>query len=175
MSSRAMLYMKHYKLVPIVLLCIGAFAIGLLVLDPLMPVWGVAVVMTLVGLGAGASYPTVTVSIQNAVAHHQVGVAMGAMNFFRALASAFVVAVMGAIMLAQLGTAPQRGAAHAVVTVMHDAAESQLALTFSCIFAVALGFLVLGIVALIVMEERPLRATVIVAPSGSETHTQAAE
>ena len=175
MSSRAMLYMKHYKLVPIVLLCIGAFAIGLLVLDPLMPVWGVAVVMTLVGLGAGASYPTVTVSIQNAVAHHQVGVAMGAMNFFRALASAFVVAVMGAIMLAQLGTAPQRGAAHAVVTVMHDAAESQLALTFSCIFAVALGFLVLGIVALIVMEERPLRATVIVTPSGGETHTQAAE
>jgi MFS family permease len=175
MSSRAMLYMKHYKLVPIVLLCIGAFAIGLLVLDPLMPVWGVAVVMTLVGLGAGASYPTVTVSIQNAVAHHQVGVAMGAMNFFRALASAFVVAVMGAIMLAQLGTAPQRGAAHAVVTVMHDAAESQLALTFSCIFAVALGFLVLGIVALIVMEERPLRATVIATPSGSETRTQAAE
>ena len=32
------------------------------------------------------------------------------MNFFRALASAFVVAVMGAIMLTHLGTAPQRGA-----------------------------------------------------------------
>ena len=31
------------------------------------------------------------------------------MNFFRALASAFVVAVMGAIMLAELGASPQRG------------------------------------------------------------------
>jgi hypothetical protein len=33
----------------------------------------------------------------NAVPNHQVGVAMGAMNFFRALASAFAVAIMGAI------------------------------------------------------------------------------
>src|SRR5208282_4210856 len=102
-----------------------------------------------------------TVSIQNAVAHHQVGIAMGVMNFFRALASAFVVAVMGAIMLAGLGAAPQRGGTStAVVSAAVGASAEQLARTFSFIFAVAAGFLVLGIVALVVMEERPLRATV---------------
>lgn len=174
LSGRALLYFDHYKLLPIVLLCCAAFGVSLLVVHPLMPVWGVALIMCLVGLGTGSSYPTVTVSIQNAVAHHQIGIAMGAMNFFRALASAFVVAVMGAIMLAQVGTAPQRGAASsAVVSAAVDAGVDALARTFSFIFAVAVGFLIVGIVALIFMEERPLRATVGAVPSSPET--QAAE
>jgi len=174
LSGRAMLYLDHYKLVPILLLCCAAFAVGLLVVHPLMPVWAVATVMCIVGLGIGSSYPTATVSIQNAVAHHQIGVAMGAMNFFRALASAFVVAVMGAIMLAQVGAAPQRGAASAViVTTAANAAADQLAHTFSFIFAVAVGFLLIGIAALIAMEERPLRTTVIAA--AAHEPAQAAE
>ena len=37
------------------------------------------------------------------------GIAMGAMNFFRSLGSALVVAVMGAIILAWLGAVPERG------------------------------------------------------------------
>src|SRR5580704_4476268 len=53
MSSRAMLYTARYKRVPIVLLVLGVLAVGLLALDPLMPVSGVIVVMCLVGLGAG--------------------------------------------------------------------------------------------------------------------------
>ena len=176
MSSRAMLYTEHYKRVPIVLLILGAAAVGLLALDPLMPIWGVVVVLCCVGLGAGSSYPTVTVSIQNAVAHHQVGIAMGTMNFFRALASAFVVAVMGAIMMAGLGAAPQRGAASStVVTAAVGATADQLVRTFSLIFAVATGFLLIGIAALIMMEERPLRSTIFTTPSGRETSPPRAE
>jgi hypothetical protein len=141
-----------------------------------MSVWGVVVVMCFVGLGAGSSYPTVTVSIQNAVAHHQVGIAMGTMNFFRALASAFVVAMMGAIMLAGLGAAPQRVAvAAALAAVAANATADQLARTFSIIFAVATGFLLIGIVALIAMEERPLRSTIFTTPSRRETSPQGAE
>jgi EmrB/QacA subfamily drug resistance transporter len=175
LSGRALLHLDHYKLVPIVLLCLAAFAVGLLVIHPLMPVWVVAVVVALVGLGTGSSYPTATVSIQNAVAHHQIGVAMGAMNFFRALASSFVVAVMGAIMLAQVGVAPQRGSdSLTFVTAASNAATDGLARTFSLIFAVAVGFLIIGIVALIAMEERPLRATVVV-PASREAPAQPAE
>src|SRR5580704_18151232 len=66
MSSRAMLYMTHYKRVPIILLGLGVVAVGWLAFDPLMSVWGVVGVMCAVGLCAGSSYPTVTVSIQNA-------------------------------------------------------------------------------------------------------------
>jgi len=178
LSGRAMLYMNHYKFVPIILLTVAAVAVGVLVIHPLMPVWGVALVTALVGLGTGSSYPTVTVSIQNAVMHRQIGIAMGAMNFFRALASAFVVAVMGAIMLAQVGTAPQRGGAPAVstaATVAQSITTADLTRTFSYIFAVAVLFLVVGIVALIFMEERPLRTTVLAAPARETPPPAAAE
>ncbi len=177
LSGRAMLRMKRYKWVPILLVSLAAAAVAVLVLDPLMPVWAVALVMCLVGLGAGSSYPVVTVSIQNAVAHHQVGVAMGAMNFFRSLASAFVVAVMSAIMLAQLGAAPQRGAGAggAVVAVAEHATAAQLGATFSIIFAVAVVFLLIGILALVIMEERPLRGTVFAVPAAREPPARAAE
>jgi hypothetical protein len=167
LSGRAMLYLNRYKWVPLLMLSLAAAALLVLVLYPLMPVWAVAFVMCLVGMGTGSSYPVVTVSIQNAVSHHQIGVAMGAMNFFRALASAFVVAVMGANMLANLGAAPERGAgaATAIVTVAHSATGDLLAYTFSVIFAVAAGFLLLGIATLVLMEERPLRTTIRAMPA----------
>ncbi len=168
LSGRAMVYLDRYKWVPIVLLSLATAAVLGLVFDPLMPVWAVAAVMCLVGMGTGSSYPVVTVSIQNAVSHHQIGVAMGAMNFFRALASAFVVAVMGAIMLAHLGAAPERGAAPAVLTVAQSATAAVLAHVFSIIFAVAAGFLLLGVAALVLMEERPLRTTVRAVPASRE-------
>jgi hypothetical protein len=77
-----------------------------------------------------------------------------------------VVAVMGAIMLAHLGAAPERGvgAASAMVTVGHNATGAVLAHVFSIIFAVAAGFLLLGIATLVLMEERPLRTTIRAVP-----------
>jgi MFS family permease len=171
--------MRHYKWVPIAMLIVTASAVALLAIFPLMPVWAVAVVLCLVGLGTGSSYPVVTVSIQNALPHHQIGVAMGAMNFFRALASALVVAIMGAIMLAHLGAAPQRGAVrHSgsdLVAVAANTSGADLVHTFSIIFAVAAGFLVLAVVALILMEERPLRAYVAAPPVVPEQPDKPAE
>jgi EmrB/QacA subfamily drug resistance transporter len=177
LSGRAMLYMDHYKWAPIVMLSIATAAVALLVVHPLLPVWAVALITGLVGIGTGSSYPTVTVSIQNAVAHQQIGIAMGAMNFFRALASAFVVAVMGAIMLADLGASPQRGgaASSAFIATASNASVDDLAHAFSHIFAVAVAFMVVGVVSLIAMEERPLRATVLAAPAARETPPRAAE
>jgi EmrB/QacA subfamily drug resistance transporter len=175
LSGRAMLYMDRYKWAPIVMLSIATASVALLVVHPLMPVWAVALITGLVGIGTGSSYPTVTVSIQNAVAHQQIGVAMGAMNFFRALASAFVVAVMGAIMLAELGASPQRGgaASSAFIASAASASLDDLARAFSHIFAVAVLFLIIGIVALMIMEERPLRTTVLAVPATRETPPRA--
>jgi EmrB/QacA subfamily drug resistance transporter len=177
LSGRAMLYMDHYKWAPIVMLSIATASVGLLVVHPLMPVWAVALITGLVGIGTGSSYPTVTVSIQNAVAHRQIGIAMGAMNFFRALASAFVVAVMGAIMLADLGASPQRGGASssAFIATAANASIDDLGRAFSHIFAVAVVFLIVGLAALIAMEERPLRTTVLATPVVREPPAEAAE
>jgi EmrB/QacA subfamily drug resistance transporter len=176
LSGRCMLHLNRYKWAPLIMLSIATLAVAFLVFHPLAPVWAVATVTGLIGMGTGSSYPVVTVSIQNAVAHREIGIAMGAMNFFRALASAFVVAVMGAIMLTHLGTAPQRGSVSSpVISVAQSVTVDHLARTFSHIFAVAVFFLVIAIISLIVMEERPLRTTVLATSAAREPAADPAE
>lgn len=169
LSGRAMMHHKHYKWFAIMMTSAAAVAIALLAWYPAMPLAGVLIVASLVGLGTGSAYPVVTVSIQNAVSHYQVGIAMGAMNFFRSLASTLAVAIMGAIMLAHLGAAPQRGSGAGLVAVAASASSTELAHMFSWIFAVAAGFMLAGAIALVLMEERPLRAYVIAPPVVPDT------
>ena len=96
------------------------------------------------------------------------------MNFFRALASAFVVAVMGAIMLADFGASPQRGGGASsafIATARMPRRRSRPRL--QPYFRGGGVFLIIGIVALIVMEERPLRTTVLAVPATRETPPRA--
>jgi hypothetical protein len=113
--------------------------------------------MSLVGIAVGTVFPVCTVSIQNAVPNHQVGVAMGAMNFFRALASAFAVAVMGAILFAGIGVTVGRGGSAAAVVNSVRGLGFDFAAVFRWVFVAAEAFLVASLVTLILMEERPLR------------------
>ena len=83
---------------------------------------------------------------------------MGAMNFFRGLTAAFIVAIMGAILLATLGVAPERGGHVTVMTATAaNALGVDLAHVFRGVFAFGVLCLIASLVALIRMEERPLR------------------
>jgi MFS family permease len=124
----------------------------------------VIIVLTLIGFGAGTVYPVATVSIQNAVPTHQVGTATGAMNFFRSLASTLAVAVMGAILLAALGTAPERGTGVELLVESAKAAGVDVAAMFRFVFVAADAFLVAALAAVLLMEERPLRGPVASPP-----------
>jgi hypothetical protein len=87
---------------------------------------------------------------------------MGALNFFRSLASAFVVAVLGAILLAGLGVAPQRdGRALSVIETVSAAGGGEVALVFRWVFLAAWIFLAISLALLVLMEERPLRETTV--------------
>jgi hypothetical protein len=121
----------------------------------------VVALLSVVGTAIGLVFPITTVSIQNAVPHHQVGIAMGALNFFRSLASAFVVAVLGAILLAGLGVAPERGRAISVIESVGAAGDLGVAFVFRWVFLAAWVFLALSLLFLILMEERPLRGSVM--------------
>ena len=110
-----------------------------------------------VTIGCGSTYPISTVSVQNAVPRHQVGTVTGVMNFFRALASALEVAVMGAIVLAGFGVTPERGRGADLLIEAAGTSGADLAHVFGWVFAAAGCFLAVSLVALIVMEERPLR------------------
>src|SRR5262249_57597524 len=110
------------------------------------------------GFGAGTVYPVATVSIQNAVPAHEVGTATGAMNFCRALASTLAVAIMGAILLAALGAAPERGTGVQLLVETATAAGIDMAFVFRFVFFAADVFLVAALGAVLLMEDRPLPA-----------------
>ena len=161
LSGQAMLYWKHYKRAPMIGLACGLVALLALIWRPDQPLSTVIVVLSIVGTAIGLVFPITTVSIQNAVPHHQVGIAMGALNFFRSLASAFIVAVLGAILLAGLGVAPERGGHGVSLMSSVAAAGGDAAFTFRWVFLAAWGFLALSLLALALMEERPLRGSVV--------------
>jgi fucose permease len=157
LSGQAMMRLKRYKWVGMLGLALAAAVLVLLAAYPRMPVIGVIAVLAAVGLGCGSCYPVTTVSIQNAVPREKVGIAMGAMNFFRSLASAFAVALMGTIVLAGFGFAPERALATHSLTAAAAARGAELAHVFSYVFLTAAAILALGLFALWLMEERVLR------------------
>jgi MFS family permease len=152
-----MMFLEHYKRVPVIGLSCSAAALAVLAIDPAIHPIVVAALLSVVAFGVGTSYPVGTVSIQNAVSRFQVGAAMGAMNFFRGLAAAFIVALMGAILLSALGVSPERGGTTAVVTATASALGVDLAHVFRGVFALGVLCLIASLIALILMEERPLR------------------
>lgn len=161
LSGQAMMYWKHYKRAPVIGLALALVALLFLVWRPDMRLSYVIVLLSVVGTAVGLVYPVTTVSIQNAVPHHQVGIAMGALNFFRSLASAFIVAVLGAILLAGLGVAPERGGRVISVIETVSAAGGEVAFVFRWVFMAAFAFLALALLFLVLMEERPLRGSVL--------------
>src|SRR5262245_6782288 len=157
LSGRSMMYLRHYKVSAIAGAVLTIASVTALVAWPAMPLYGVVIALTLIGFGAGTVYPVATVSIQNAVPIHQVGTATGAMNFFRALASALAVAIMGAILLAALGATPERGTGVELLVETARAAGIDIAVVFRFVFVAADAFLVAALAAVLLMEERPLR------------------
>jgi EmrB/QacA subfamily drug resistance transporter len=163
LSGRSMMYLRHYKRSAYAGIGLAIAAVAALVWWPAMPLAGAVVAAGVIGLGCGTVFPIATVSIQNAVLPHEVGTATGAMNFFRALASALVVAVMGAIVLAEFGRTVERGGG--AQQVLESAAALGtggigVAEIFRWVFVPALVVAFMALVALLRMEERPLRGPI---------------
>ncbi|MBW8726518.1 MAG: MFS transporter [Inquilinus limosus] len=165
-AGRFMARMTHYKRTPLVGLVIAAVALVLLAADPAgWPMWVVEVLLAAIGLGLGTVLPVTTISIQNAVAMHQLGTATGCMNFFRSLGSAIVVAGFGAIVLGAIGGGPGQSAEN--LGDLTPAMRDGLVGAFHWLFLAAAVGLALGFVWLLLMEERPLR-------SGAAAHAKEA-
>ena len=116
----------------------------------------VCVLLSIGGAGLGVMYPVTTTIVQNTVKPHQLGTATGALNFARQLGGAIIVAAFGTILLGGIDTGGhgltlemlRGGASHA---------GADFALLFRWVFAAGAVFLALGLIAVLVIEERPLR------------------
>ena len=153
-TGRLMMHMEHYKRVPLIGLTLAIVSLGPLAIWPgSMPIALVLVQLTLIGGGLGTVFPVSTVCMQNAVTRTQMGIATGAANFFRALFSALVVAVLGAIVLGGLG-----GVTGMSVEMLARAASAHaLSFAFRFVFLACALVLTFGMAFLIAMEQRPLK------------------
>jgi MFS family permease len=144
----------HYKRLPLAGLTLSLTGLVALAIWPTsMPFSLVLMVLFVIGGGLGTVFPVSTVCMQNAVAHAQMGIATGAANFFRALFSSLVVAILGAIVLGGLGGATGMS----VDALAHAASQGELAHAFRFVFLTAALVLSFGLAFLIALEERPLR------------------
>jgi MFS family permease len=148
-GGRMLIRFVRYKRVPLAGLVLSISALVPLAIDPsgFSPVAAIGLI-ALVGLGLGPSFPFTIVVVQNSVALHQLGVATGTMNFFRALGSTFMVAGFGAIVLA--GAPAVRGMP--VDTVLTGAADA-----FRWVFVAAIACLLIALACMLALRERPLR------------------
>ena len=149
MAGRAMAKLDHYKRLPLVAMpCAVVAALVLMSTAGSMPVWALSLVLAVISIALGTLLPISTVSIQNAVALHQLGTATATANLCRQLGGAVMVAIFGTIVL---------GAGAKDVVGKADAAD-RLALVGA--FHIVFGLVALGAIAafvtMIVMEERPL-------------------
>jgi EmrB/QacA subfamily drug resistance transporter len=159
-SGRMMMHSARYKRPPIVGLIVAFVVVSALALLPAgAPLWAIETLLLAAGIGTGTIYPVTTVSIQNAVEPHEMGTATAALNFFRSLGSAFLVAGFGAIFLAGLGASGAPGAS--VNQLLGEAARggADISHVFRLVFLAAATTLVIAFIGILSMEERPLRAT----------------
>jgi MFS family permease len=155
-AGRALARMTHYKKVPVIGLLVAIAAIVPLAVAPAgVSLPGVCALLAIAGTGLGPMYPVTTVVIQNVVAPHHTGTATGTLNFFRQLGGAFIVAAFGAIVLGALGNAGDTAALDMLAG--HNRAGVDFAATFRWVFVAAAGFLGLACLAMMAVEERPLR------------------
>jgi len=155
-AGRLMARIPHYKRVPIGGMTLGILMLTGFALKPAgLSLLEVVALLAIGGAGLGVMYPVTTTIIQNVVKPHQLGIATGALNFFRLLGGSIIVAAFGAILLGGVGAAGQG----LTLEVLSGAARSgvDLAAPFRFAFAAGAIFLALGLIAVLVIEETPLR------------------
>jgi EmrB/QacA subfamily drug resistance transporter len=157
-SGRAMARFRRYKRLPIGGLLVAMAGTGVLAAFAQgLPLVALELTLAAISIGLGTLLPVTTVSIQNAVAPHQLGTATGAMNFFRQLGGALIVSLFGAIVLGGAAAGSEAATHETLRSVL--AAGPALAEIFRWVFLAALVGFALALAFLIAMEERPLRSS----------------
>jgi len=161
-AGRAMASLTHYKRVPVAGLLVAMAGSAVLVgYAHRLDFWQFEATLFLISLGFGTLLPVSTVSIQNAVPLHRLGTATAVMNFFRQLGGAFIVAIMGAIIVGGVGAAGVGVSAEALRPGAVD--RETMAQVFRLVFAAAFAGFGIAFLALLAMKEVPLRETVATA------------
>ena len=151
LSSQLLGRVRHYKLLPLCFLCIGVGAVVALALSAEdMTSLRFEFILLLIGIGFGPTAPLTQVALQNTVPVHDLGVALGSMNFVRTLVATIMIAMFGAIVLANAPVGARAG------TLSQSFLGSASVATFGVVFLVIAATLAASFLALFLLEEKPL-------------------
>ena len=154
-AGRLMAVTARYKRVPIAGLALGLIMLVAFALKPAgLSLLEVCVLLSIGGAGLGVMYPVTTTIVQNTVRPQALGTATGSLNFARQLGGTIIVAAFGTILLGGFDA----GGHGLTLDLLRGAQGSaDFAALFRVIFAAGAGLLALGLIAVAVIEERPLR------------------
>ena len=146
LTSGIVCRMRRYKTLSIAGLLIALAAVLALAWRAAhIDLWRFEILLVLIGAGFGPLPSLTQVTLQNAVARHQLGISLGAMNFFRGLSGAILVAAFGAIVL-------QGGALGGAGMAQAGAAQA-----YTAVFLADAACIAIALVAVLLMAERPLK------------------
>ena len=154
LSSQIIGRVRRYKLLPLCFLCVGLGAVvALAVAANGMTPLKFEIILFLIGIGFGPTAPLTQVALQNTVSIHDLGAAIGTMNFARTLMGTMLIAGFGAIVLADapVGAAPG--------SLGHAFLGNASVATFQMVFLAIAGTLTISFLAVILLEEKPLGET----------------
>jgi len=160
--GRLIVRLTHYMRVPIVGLLIAIATFAALALETSeLSLLSFTALLGVLGIAIGPMYPASTIVMQNGVKAYQLGTATGALNFFRLLGGAIVVAAFGAIVLGSAG-----GGVMAVEKL--QAAHADFAPAFRLVFIAGALFLLIALGCVMAVEERPLHGPVRLADPAAD-------
>jgi MFS family permease len=154
-SGRSIARTGRYKRFPVAgLALMTAALVGLAVGagDPSQLRTGVGLLVF--GLGFGMVTQVLVTAVQNAVERRELGIATATVGFFRALGGAVGAAVLGAVFAAQAGTSVREPSG------LDGALRADVIDGVQAVFLVAAPMAALALVAVLLLQETPLGATV---------------
>jgi hypothetical protein len=152
LAGQWLAHAQRYKTLPMLGLALAMVAVLALAwqVENLNLFW-FEVLLALIGIGFGAMPPLASAALQNTVAIHQFGIAVGTMQFSRNLFSTILIAVLGALVLT--GTSAEADPAAAVTASPFNAAG------FARVFLMAAASLAASLICLALVEEKPLQTS----------------
>jgi MFS family permease len=137
LSGQVLSRVTRYKALPMAGLAVTIAAVLILGWRAAsLDLWWFEILLVLIGAGFGPLPSLTQVAVQNTVERHQLGISLGAMNFLRSLLSTILVAAFGAIVLAGGAGAAQ---------------------TFAWVFYADAACIMVALIAVVLMAERPLQ------------------
>ena len=141
---------RHYKLLPMVMLSLSILAVTVLALHAeRITLFWFELLLIVIGAGFGPIPSLTAVAMQNVVARHEFGISVSSMNFSRNLYATMLIAAFGALVL---GNSPAGESLRGALA----AGAANATAGFAHVFLAAAASFSVALIAIVVMEERPL-------------------